>query len=75
MNDRVLSEFQQPFRPRARLLQFLGDELISSARLVVFELVKNTYDADANKVAVTINLVILCQSVSPQSPSRMTVRA
>ena len=56
MNDRVLSEFHQPFRPRARLLQLLGDELIGSARLAVFELVKNAYDADANKVVVTIDL-------------------
>lgn len=34
----------------------LGDELIGSARLAVFELVKNAYDADANKVVVTIDL-------------------
>ena len=37
----------EPFRPRARVLQLLGDELIGSARLAVFELVKNAYDADA----------------------------
>ncbi|KKZ13100.1 MAG: hypothetical protein TE42_01610 [Candidatus Synechococcus spongiarum SP3] len=54
MSDRVLSEFQQPFEPRARLLQLIGDELIGSARLAVFKLVKNTYDADANKIVVTI---------------------
>ena len=55
LRDRVLSELHQPFRPRARLLQLLGDELIGSARLAVFELVKNAYDADANKVVVTID--------------------
>jgi signal transduction histidine kinase len=38
------------FRPRARLLQLLGDQLIGSPRLAVFELVKNAYDADASKV-------------------------
>lgn len=43
-----------PFRPRARLLQLLGDQLIGSARLAVFELVKNAYDADAEKVTVTL---------------------
>lgn len=42
------------FRPRARLLQLLGDELIGSPRLAVFELVKNAYDADAANVRVTI---------------------
>ena len=44
-----------PFRPRARLLQLLGDQLIGSARLAVFELVKNAYDADAETVTVTLN--------------------
>jgi hypothetical protein len=43
-----------PFRPRARILQLLGDELIGSSRLAVFELVKNAYDADASSVAVKI---------------------
>ena len=46
----------QPFRPRARVLQLLGDELIGSARLAVFELVKNAYDADANEVVVRLDL-------------------
>ena len=43
-----------PFRPRARLLQLLGDQLIGSPRLAVFELVKNGYDADAEDVIVTL---------------------
>ena len=45
-----------PFRPRARVLQLLGDELIGSPRLAVFELVKNAYDADANGVVVRLDL-------------------
>jgi Histidine kinase-, DNA gyrase B-, and HSP90-like ATPase len=49
-------EISEPFRPRARVLQLLGDELIGSARLAVFELVKNAYDADANKVVVHLDL-------------------
>ena len=43
-----------PFRPRARILQLLGDELIGSPRLAVFELVKNAYDADAGMVRVAL---------------------
>ncbi|AYA89295.1 MULTISPECIES: ATP-binding protein [Stenotrophomonas] len=43
------------FRPRARLLQLLGDQLIGSPRLAVFELVKNAYDADAEHVTVTLS--------------------
>ena len=42
------------FRPRARILQLLGDELIGSPRLAVFELVKNAYDADAETVRVVL---------------------
>lgn len=42
------------FKPRARVLQHLGDQLIGTPRLAVFELVKNAYDADASQVSVTI---------------------
>jgi signal transduction histidine kinase len=49
-------EILQSFRPRARVLRLLGDELIGSPRLAVFELVKNAYDADANRVIVRLNL-------------------
>ena len=52
----VGTEIRQPFRPRARMLQLLGDELIASDRLAVFELVKNAYDADASSVSVRLNL-------------------
>jgi signal transduction histidine kinase len=49
-------EIHQAFRPRARVLRLLGDELIGSPRLAVFELVKNAYDADANSVIVRLDL-------------------
>lgn len=45
------------FRPKARILQLLGDELIGSPRLAVFELVKNAYDADADQVDVFLQKV------------------
>ena len=56
MGNDISREISLPFRPRARMLQLLGDELIGSARLAVFELVKNAYDADANEVAVCLDL-------------------
>lgn len=43
------------FKLRARLLKLLGEELIGSQHLAIFELVKNAYDADADKVTVSIN--------------------
>jgi hypothetical protein len=51
----ITTTFESTFRPRARLLQLLGDQLIGSARLAVFELVKNAYDADASQVSVILN--------------------
>ena len=58
--------FQAPFRPRARMLRLLGDELIGSPRLAVFELVKNAYDADATEVRV-------CLEIASDGKSRITV--
>ena len=40
------------FRPYARLISVLGDQLISSKWVGVIELVKNCYDADADEVSV-----------------------
>jgi len=47
-------KLKQAFKPRARLLQLLGDQLIGSSKLAVFELVKNSYDADADEVDITL---------------------
>ena len=40
------------FKPRARLLRLLGDELIRDPNIAIFELVKNAYDADASHAFV-----------------------
>ena len=40
------------FRPYARLVSILGDQLITSKWVGVIELVKNCYDADASQVKV-----------------------
>ena len=42
------------FRPKARLLKLLGDELIRDPNIAIFELVKNAYDADAGYARVTL---------------------
>ncbi len=52
--DRKLSDSNLIFRVKPRLLTLLGDQLIRDANLAVFELVKNAYDADATKCAVTL---------------------
>lgn len=40
------------FRPRARIIRTIGDQLISGPEAAVIELVKNAYDADATRVVV-----------------------
>lgn len=45
------------FRPRARLMLLLGDQLIRDAGIAVFELVKNAYDADARNCVVTLGSI------------------
>lgn len=45
-------EGSEVFRPYARLVSILGDQLISSKWVGVIELVKNSYDADAEDVFV-----------------------
>ena len=45
------------FKPRARLLLLLGDQLIREPGIAVFELVKNGYDADASRVTVTLKRI------------------
>ena len=40
------------FKPRARLLLQLGDQLIKNESIALLELAKNAYDADASKVNI-----------------------
>ncbi len=63
----IRKSIRQAFKPRARLLQLLGDQLIGSPRLAVFELVKNAYDADASSVKISLSglgtdeaIVVVC---------------
>lgn len=54
MTEQGLRRVDLAFRPRARLLRLLGDQLIRDASIAVFELVKNAYDADATRAVVTL---------------------
>lgn len=39
-------------RPYARLLTMLGEQLLKNERIALVELIKNAYDADADRVDV-----------------------
>lgn len=53
-------------RANSHVLRLLGEELIGDDGLAIFELVKNSYDADSNMVAVTIELNKATQTVVVQ---------
>lgn len=42
-----------PIKATSNILNLLGDELIGSDSLAIFELVKNSYDADAQEVTIS----------------------
>ncbi|SFL20376.1 ATP-binding protein [Lysobacter sp. cf310] len=50
-------QVQFPIKARSHVLRLLGDELIGDDGLAVFELVKNSYDADATTVRVEMQIV------------------
>ncbi len=48
----VINSNSQPFEPYARLMNIIGDQLITSKIVGVIEIVKNCYDADAENVQI-----------------------
>lgn len=49
------SERVAKFKPRARLLLQLGDQLIKNECIALLELAKNAYDADASMINITMS--------------------
>lgn len=43
------------FKPRAKIIQVIGQELISNDVIALVELIKNSYDADASKIEIELN--------------------
>ena len=50
MNDPLEDKLR--FKPKARIIRTIGDQLISGPEAAVIELVKNAYDADASFVEI-----------------------
>lgn len=49
-----MSEHKAFFRPKARLIKILGEHLIRDNTVGVLELIKNSYDADAEEITLLI---------------------
>lgn len=56
------------FRPRARLLLQLGDQLIRDENIALSELVKNSYDADASRCEV------LCVNIDSAENGKIVIK-
>lgn len=48
----IIKKDSQPFEPYARLMNIIGDQLITNKIVGVIEVIKNSYDADAENVQV-----------------------
>lgn len=54
MNDEI-NKGEFIFKPRARIIKTIGEELISNDNVAIIELVKNSYDADSPIVDITFS--------------------
>lgn len=48
----IIKQNSMPFKPYARLMNIIGDQLITDKKVAVIEIIKNCYDADAESVKV-----------------------
>ncbi|MBN2771330.1 MAG: ATP-binding protein [Spirochaetes bacterium] len=48
----IIDQNSQPFQPYARLMNIIGDQLITDKKVAVIEIIKNSYDADSEIVKV-----------------------
>lgn len=55
MNEEIIQSGEFVFRPRARLIKTIGEELISNDNVAITELVKNSYDAGSQIVDISFD--------------------
>ncbi len=48
----IIEQGKSPFEPYARLMNIIGDQLITDKKVAIIEIIKNSYDADAENVSV-----------------------
>lgn len=53
--NNIISTGDYSFRPRARIIKVIGQELISNDVIALVELIKNSYDADARNIDIELN--------------------
>ena len=58
MKEDIIEHGSFVFKPRARLIKTIGEELISNDNVAITELVKNSYDADSPIVDITFQGIV-----------------
>jgi signal transduction histidine kinase len=51
------------FRAKARIISEIGDELISSDSIALYELIKNAYDADSSSALIEVSTPLVPQDI------------
>lgn len=54
-NAQINIQVANTFKPRARIIKIIGQELISNDVIALVELIKNSFDADAKKIELKLN--------------------
>jgi hypothetical protein len=55
-NQKIIQiQVANTFKPRARIIKIIGQELISNDVIALVELIKNSFDADAQNIDLTLN--------------------
>ena len=57
------------FTVSSKVARLLGRESVSSDTAALFELIKNSYDADANKVTVSFKDFVTCAKMQQKKDS------
>ena len=74
MNDTSNTHGQFSFRPKARLIKTIGEELISNDNVAITELVKNSYDAGSCIVDITFDGIVKEKEVTTKKNSSPPVK-
>lgn len=56
---RIVIVVANTFKPRARIIKIIGQELISNDVIALVELIKNSYDADAHDIKIKLNNIFI----------------
>lgn len=70
----IIRSGSSEFKPKARLIRTIGEELISNDIVAIIELVKNSYDANASIVVIDFSGKVAVTKVKSKKNETITLR-